>query len=70
MTLLTGLLLAGFAVLQAAEEIKGNGHIVTRTIEISDYDEILLAGTVDFNYGNRTKRPDWNSPLMKIYFLS
>lgn len=57
MTLLTGLLLAGFAVLQAAEEIKGNGHIVTRTIEISDYDEILLAGTVDFNYVQSNKAP-------------
>lgn len=57
MTLLAGLLLAGFAVLQAAEEIKGNGHIVTRTIEISDYDEILLAGTVDFYYVQSNKSP-------------
>lgn len=55
MTLLTGLLLAGFAVAQAAEEIKGNGHIVTRTIEISDYDEIQLAGTVDFIYVQSNK---------------
>lgn len=49
-TLLAGLLLAGFTAAQAAEEIKGNGHIVTRTIEISDYDEIQLAGTADFTY--------------------
>lgn len=49
-TLLAGLLLTGFAAAQAAEEIKGNGQIVTRTIDISDYDEIQLAGTADFHY--------------------
>lgn len=59
---LMSLLLAGFTTLQAAEEIKGNGKIVTKKIDISDYDEIKLAGTADFNY----VQSSGNNPQLEI----
>lgn len=56
-TLLIGLLLAGFTMIHAAEEVKGNGKIVTKKIEIADYDEVKLAGTADFNYVQSSGAP-------------
>lgn len=56
-TFLLGLLLAGFITLHAAEEVKGNGKIVTTKIQISDYDEVKLAGTADFNYVQSSSAP-------------
>lgn len=47
---LIGLLLACFTAAHAAEEVKGNGKIVTRKIKIADYDEIKLSGTADVFY--------------------
>ncbi|MDR1918749.1 MAG: DUF2807 domain-containing protein [Tannerellaceae bacterium] len=37
--------------------IKGNGKVTTRTIQISDYDEISLAGSMDFEYEQSDAAP-------------
>lgn len=54
---LMALLLVCCTALHAAEEVKGNGKIVTTKIEISDYDEIKLSGTADVQYTQMTGAP-------------
>ncbi|MCD7978185.1 MAG: DUF2807 domain-containing protein [Tannerellaceae bacterium] len=38
------------AFLQANNTIKGNGKVITKEISISDYEEISMAGSVEFEY--------------------
>lgn len=34
----------------AADHVKGNGHLTTKKITVSDYNEIKVDGVIDFNY--------------------
>lgn len=42
--------MAGLLSAYAADEVKGDGNIVSRKIDISDYDEVEIAGTASFHY--------------------
>ncbi|MDR1259030.1 MAG: DUF2807 domain-containing protein [Tannerellaceae bacterium] len=54
--LLTGLLTLA-AGLHAAQKVKGNGNVITRTISITDYDEISIAGNMTFEYEQSDAAP-------------
>lgn len=45
---------SGFA---SGNKIDGNGNSITKEIKISDYDEITLVGTADFEYEQSDKAP-------------
>lgn len=40
-----------------SETIKGNKNIITKTISITDYDEVSVAGSMTFEYEQSNKEP-------------
>jgi hypothetical protein len=53
--LLTGLLT--LTACMAANKVKGNGNVIARTISITDYEEIELAGSMTFEYEQSDAAP-------------
>jgi len=50
-TIILGVFLVGITSMTAqfwgSEKIKGNGEVISKTRNVSDYDEILVAGNMD-----------------------
>lgn len=55
--ILIALFIAMFSLQAQSETIRGNKNIVTKTISITDYDEVSLAGSMTFEYEQSDKAP-------------
>ncbi len=53
----TALLLVAINSFGSDNRIRGNGNIITKTIAISDYDEIAMAGSMQFEYEQSSASP-------------
>ncbi|MCC8197815.1 MAG: DUF2807 domain-containing protein [Tannerellaceae bacterium] len=50
--------LCGFSIfIHASNTVKGNGKVITQEISISDYEEISMAGSVEFEYEQSNGAP-------------